>query len=437
MNGTRGQTGTTSTNRTTVTTVTTVTTDTTDTTDLADLADLAGRAAPPGQPRLRQLVLLGGGHAHLGVLADLAKRPLPGWQVTLVTPYRRQIYSGMLPGWVAGHYRLGECAVALDALAGRAGATLHTSAGTALDLQRNVLHCADGTQLPFDRLSIDTGPVAALGDLPGAAEHTLAVRPIEGFVAAWPRLVQRITAQRQRFALVVLGAGAAGVELALAIHHRAQAEGWQHLHLTLVGGSAEPLDGVAPGAGRRVARLLARRGIEWLGRRRAVRVDAGQLVFAGGSAPLAFDACLAVTGAAAPAWPAASGLDTDARGFIRVTRTLQSSSHPQVTAAGDVAAYADARPKSGVFAVRAGPVLAQNLRALCTGQPPTEWTPQQRALYLVSTGDHRAIAAWGRWAWSGAWVWRWKERIDRGFVAKFGADEAAAQNAAAGVRSSP
>ena len=395
-----------------------------------------GSATPTGMAPPRQLVLLGGGHAHLGVLADLAQRPLPGWQVTLVTPYRRQIYSGMLPGWVAGHYRLGECAVALDALAGRAGALLHTSASTALDLQRNVLHCADGMQLPFDRISIDTGPVAALGDLPGAAEHALPVRPIEGCVAAWPGVVQHSASARQRFALVVLGAGAAGVELALAIHHRAQAEGWKHLHTTLVGGSAEPLDGVAPGARRRVARLLAQCGIQWMGARRAARVDAGQLVFADGGAPLAFDACLAVTGAAAPAWPAASGLDTDARGFIRVTRTLQSTSHPQVTAAGDVAAYADARPKSGVFAVRAGPVLAQNLRALCTGQPPADWTPQQRALYLVSTGNHHAIAAWGRWAWSGAWVWRWKERIDRGFVAKFGADDAAAPPADTAARSS-
>ena len=399
-------------------------------------AGTAGRAATTGTAPLRQLVLLGGGHAHLGVLADLAQRPLPGWQVTLVTPYRRQIYSGMLPGWVAGHYRLGECAVALDTLAGRAGALMHTSAGTALDLQHNTLHCADGTQLPFDRLSIDTGPVAALDELPGAAEHALPVRPIEGFVAAWPGVVQRIASQRQRFELVVLGAGAAGVELALAIHHRATAEGWQHLHTTLVGGSAQPLDGVAPGAGRRVAKLLARRGIQWVGNRRAARVDAGQLVFADGGAPLAFDACLAVTGAAAPAWPAASGLDTDARGFIRVKRTLQSTSHPQVTAAGDIAAYADARPKSGVFAVRAGPVLAQNLRALCTGQPPADWTPQQRALYLVSTGNHRAIAAWGRWAWNGAWVWRWKERIDRGFVARFGADDAMGQPANATVRSS-
>ena len=381
-----------------------------------------------GVARPQRLLLLGGGHAHLGVLADLAQRPLPGWQVQLVTPYRRQIYSGMLPGWVAGHYRIGECAIALDALAERAGATLHTSAGTGLDLVQNTLQCFDGTQLPFDRISIDTGPVAALDDLPGAARHALPVRPIEGFVAAWPGVVQRISVQRHGFELVLLGAGAAGVELALAIHHLAKTHGWTHLHITLVGGSDQPLDGVAPGARHRVARLLAQRDIGWIGNRRAVRVDAGQLAFADGGAPLPFDACLAVTGAAAPAWPRTSGLDTDARGFIRVQRTLQSTSHPQVLAAGDIAAYADARPKSGVFAVRAGPVLAQNLRALCTGQAPTEWTPQQRALYLVSTGNHRAIAAWGRWAWSGAWVWRWKDRIDRRFVAKFGADEAVVQS---------
>jgi selenide,water dikinase len=126
------------------------------------------------------------------------------------------------------------------------------------------------------------------------------------------------------------------------------------------------------------------------------------------------------TGAAAPAWPAASGLATDADGFIRVGPTLQSLSHPQVFAAGDVAAYAQPRPKSGVYAVRAGPVLAQNLRAACEGQPLQAWTPQARALYLISTGERHALATWGRWSWSGAWVWRWKDRIDRQFMRRFG-----------------
>lgn len=136
--------------------------------------------------------------------------------------------------------------------------------------------------------------------------------------------------------------------------------------------------------------------------------------------PLSFDACITSTGAAAPSWPAASGLATDERGFIRVGRSLQSTSHPNVFAAGDVAAYTDARPKSGVYAVRAGPVLAANLRAFCEGAALQAWTPQARALYLISTGDRHALATWGRWSWSGQWVWRWKDHIDRQFMRRFG-----------------
>ena len=230
-----------------------------------------------------------------------------------------------------------------------------------------------------------------------------------------------IAAQSHRFDLVVLGAGAAGVELALAIHCRALIEGWSHLRITLVGSAPLPLEGIAGSARRHLARLLVQRGIGWVGERRAVRIAPRRVDFEQG-ASVGFDACLVVTGAAAPAWPAAAGLATDPAGFIRVGRTLQTTLHPHVLAAGDVVAYQDARPKSGVFAVRAGPVLALNLRALCRGDAPTPWTPQQRALYLISTGDERAVAAWGRWAWRGAWVWRWKDRIDRGFVARFGAD---------------
>lgn len=370
---------------------------------------------------MKQLVLLGGGHAHLAVLADLAARPLAGWQVTLVTPFRRQIYSGMLPGWVAGHYALAQCAIALDALAARAGVRLRTTACTGLDLVGQTVDCADGTRLPFDRLCIDTGPVAPLAQLPGAAEHTLSVRPIEGFVAAWPALAARIAAQPGGLALAVLGTGAGGIELALAMHHRAQAAGWPPLRITLVGTDAAPLAGFPEGVRQRLAQQLQARGMDWRGGRRAYAVEAGQLLFDQG-APLAFDACLLATGAAAPTWPRAAGLATDAQGFIRVTRSLQSSSHPQVLAAGDVAAYADARPKSGVFAVRAGPVLARNLRALCDGRAPEDWTPQARALVLLALGGQRATAVWGPFSWTGDWVWRWKDRIDRRFVARYGAD---------------
>lgn len=370
---------------------------------------------------MKRLLLLGGGHAQINVLADLARTPLAGWDVHLVSPYRRLIYSGMLPGWVAGHYGIEGCAIKLNELAFNAGATFHETAGLGLDLAKSELRCADGGTLKFDVLSIDTGPMPALQGLPGSLEHALPVRPIERFIAAWPALLARIKGQGRRFDLVILGAGAAGVELAFAIQHRAALDSCSHLVITLVGSQDLPLGGAPMRTRSQLAGLLAKRGIRWLGSRRASRVDEQAVSFETG-APLACDACLVSTGAAAPPWPAAAGLATDDQGFIRVGRTLQSLSHPAVFAAGDVAAYADARPKSGVFAVRAGPVLADNLRAFCEGRALQPWTPQARALYLISTGDCHALATWGRWSWSGRWVWRWKDHIDRQFMRRFGTD---------------
>ena len=165
--------------------------------------------------------------------------------------------------------------------------------------------------------------------------------------------------------------------------------------------------------------MLAQRGIVWIGQHRAVRIAERQIHFEQGW-PVNFNACLVVTGAAAPTWPKAGGLATDACGFIRVGPTLQSVSHPHIFAAGDVAAYHDARLKSGVYAVKAGPILADNLRALCEGRPLRDWTQQRRALYLISTGDRHALASWGRWAWGGDWVWHWKNWIDQRFMRRFG-----------------
>ena len=366
----------------------------------------------------QRLLLLGGGHAHLNLLKRLATRSLPGWQTTLITPCPRQIYSGMLPGWVAGHYAINECAIALVDLAARAGIAFAQTAATGLDLERGEVACADGRRLAFDRLSIDTGPEPALAGLAGAAEHALPVRPIEGFIQGWPGIVDRWRAATTRFELVLVGAGAGAVELAFAIDWRARAEGASHVRVSLLGREATPLDGAAPAVRARALALLRGRGIRWQGMSTATQILPGGVALERGAA-VPFDACLLATGAAAPRWPRDAGLATDERGFVRVDRTLRSVSHAQVFAAGDVAALADPRPKSGVFAVRAGQVLADNILAACADRPLRDWHPQRRALYLVSTGDRRAIACWGSWSAWGSWVWRWKDRIDRRFVQRY------------------
>lgn len=368
---------------------------------------------------VKHLLLLGGGHAHLGVLRALAAHPLPGWRTSLLTPHARQIYSGMLPGWVAGHYALDACTINLAAQTARAGAALLCDAATALDAAGQLVATAQGRLLHYDALSIDVGSGPAIASLAGGDAHGIPVRPIERFVAQWDPLVERLRAAPGRFDLSVLGAGAAGVELAFAVRQRVRAEGWSQVHVQLVGAHELPLPSLPMRARRLAAELLRQRGVAWHGLRRAAALVPDGIVLDHGTGLLRSDATWVVTGSAAPHWLGASLLATDGGGFVRVNAALQSISHPNVFAAGDAASHPTALPKSGVYAVRAGPWLARNLAAFCEGRSLAPWRPQRRALYLVSTGDRAAMGVWGNWSWHGPWVWHWKDRIDRRFVGAF------------------
>jgi NADH dehydrogenase FAD-containing subunit len=274
----------------------------------------------------------------------------------------------------------------------------------------------DGRTLEYDLLSLDTGPVMERDAIPGAREHGLFVRPIEHFVQLLERLL--VLAAERPLQAVVVGAGAAGVELAFALAHRLDREGQPGSTVSLVSGEAAPLAGFAPVVQSRALAALRRRGITLLASP-CTAVAADHVRLANG-ARVACDAPVIAIGASAPAWLADSGLALDERGFVATGPTLQSSSHPEVFAAGDVATRTDApHPKSGVYAVRAGPPLAANLRASVAGAALQPYMPQQRTLYLLSLGAKRAIASWGPWSVEGRWVWHWKDRIDRGFIARY------------------
>lgn len=361
---------------------------------------------------MKHLVLLGAGHAHVQVLHDLAREPLPGARVTLVSPFAELIYSGMVPGVVAGHYAAADCAIALAPLAARAGAGFNVQAATHVDAAARKLTLSDGSAVPFDVLSIDTGAAMDRDQIPGAREHALFVRPIEHFM----RLLQALLelAERRTLSLVVIGAGAGGVELALALQYRLG----ERARLSLLTGGTPPLPTHPPNVRMRALRALKRGGVT-LFEDECRTIEAAHVVL-GGGARLACDAPLLAIGASAPKWLAGSGLALDEQGFIGTGATLQSESHPHVFAVGDVASRRDApRPRSGVYAVRAGPPLAVNLRRFLAGGVLQNHMPQRHALNLLSCGERRAIASWGSWSAEGRWVWWWKDRIDRGFVARF------------------
>lgn len=367
-----------------------------------------------------RVVLIGGGHAHVEVLRRFGREPLPSVELTLVSPQPDTPYSGMLPGWIAGHYTREQCHIDLVRLARFARCRLVSAACNGINTGARLVFCDNGEMLHYDLLSIDTGGRSPAFDTPGALEHALAVKPVARFVAAWDALCERAARGAGPARIAVVGAGAAGTEVLLSMQYRLrQLAPTARPEFVLLGDAGAILPGHGPQVQARFSRVLDSRGIGVSLGHAVERVDRGRLHLSGG-ATVEADAIVWATGTSAPLWPGASGLATDARGFVLVEDSLQSVSHPGIFAVGDIAHVRDhPRPKSGVYAVRAGPVLGENLRNAALGKPLRPWKPQPRALALISTGDRCAIASYGGLAFGGARVWAWKDSIDRRFMRRY------------------
>ncbi len=356
----------------------------------------------------RDLVLVGGGHAHVIALKMLAMNPVAGLRVTLVSLDSHSPYSGMLPGLVAGHYNFDDAHIDLVRLCGWAGARFIRARATGLDPDRRRVLLADREALAYDIVSLDTGSEPELDTIPGAREHAVPVKPVHNF---WQRWLDQDQSGRQ----VVVGGGAGGVEIALAMA-QAQRDKSVAVHIVCAG---ELLPGYNQRARRAAYAACAALGVECHEHRRVDRVSDGALHLSG-EAPFPFDHLFWCTSAAPGKWLAGSGLRLDQAGFVAIRDTLQSESHDNVFAVGDVATQSNhPRPKAGVFAVRQGPVLAHNLAAYALGETLRDHHPQRRFLSLVSLGEQRAVADKGVFTASGGWVWRWKDSIDRQFMRRF------------------
>lgn len=375
-------------------------------------------------PVAKDLVLVGGGHSHVAVLRRFGMKPVPGVRLTLITRDIHTPYSGMLPGYVAGHYDYDECHIDLGPLARFAGARLYHAEVEALDLDNRQVFAQGRPPIDFDLLSINIGSRPRTLSIPGAQEHTMPVKPIDEWLHQWQALQQRVLESSGTFRIVVVGGGAGGVELALSTQHRLRNLLADHgdeparLHYELLTDGDGIFATHNAGVRRRFERILAERGITLHTGHRVIEVTA-DAVHSEARAARPADAVLWVTQASAPSWPAEAGLAVDGDGFIRVNAYLQSRSHPDVFAAGDIASMPDPRPKSGVFAVRQGPVLTENLRRASCGRSLKIYRPQRSFLGLISSGDQYAVASRGGWSIEGSWLWRLKDWIDRRFMQRF------------------
>jgi selenide,water dikinase len=365
------------------------------------------------------LALVGGGHSHVEVLRDWAREPVPGVRLTAVVDRPLAVYSGMVPGFVAGQYHLDDIELDVHGLARKAGASWVGAKVTGLDGRARRLEVEGLPPIAYDTVSFDVGSTVSGLDRPGVREHALRTRPIGDFVRAVDAVIERAKGAL-RFRLIVVGGGAAGVELAFAFRARFALLGLREASVQLIEAGPRVLAGYPDSAVRRVEANARARGIE-------IRCGAGVsaahrdgLTLEDG-ARLPCDAFAWVAGAASLPLFDGAGLERDARGFVKVRETLQAVGHDDVFAVGDCASLVTVPDlaKAGVYAVRQGPVLARNLKARIVGRPLYPYHPQSDFLSLLNLGDGRAVASkWGLSA-EGVWAWRLKDWIDRRFMRRY------------------
>lgn len=367
-------------------------------------------------PLTRDILLIGGGHTHALVLRMWGMAPLAGARLTLITPEPLAPYTGMLPGAVAGHYQRHEMMIDLVRLARFAGARLILDRVTGLELSQKRAVLSSGRRVAYDTCALDIGITSDLPQIPGFAEHGTSAKPLGDFFRRWERFVDTASEAPQ---LTVIGAGLGGVELALAAAHRLRGAGKQP-RLTVVDAATTLLPGLARGARHRLLSAMEAQGITVVTGQRVTEIGATDVTLTDGRR-MGSDFTVSVAGARPQGWLAQAGL-TLHDGFVRVSPALQSAD-PAIFATGDCAHLAHApRPKAGVFAVRAAPILLHNLRVAAAGQGRMRaFAPQRDYLKLVALGDKAALGDKHGVAASGRLLWLVKDRIDRKFMARFDA----------------
>ena len=371
---------------------------------------------------VRDVVLVGGGHAHALVIRRFAMQPLPGVRMTLISRDPLTPYSGMLPGLVAGHYTHADTHIDLVRVCRRAGVRFIVGDVCGIDRHNKTVQLHGRPDIGYDVLSLDTGSAPDTSTVVGAAQFTTPVKPVSRFYQRWQALLDRLDAGDTPLPVSVVGSGAGGFELLMAMQHQLSTRSGAMPTLHWIVRGEAPLGEYPPCVRRQAMHLASRAGIQVHTDFDVAEVRDAELISRDGRTLQAGE-ILWCTGAKGPDWLKDSELELTGNGFLAVNASLQSLSDSAIFAAGDVATQVDhPRPKAGVFAVRAGPYLAENLERQLLGKPLKAFRPQREFLSILATGPRHAIAAKGRFAISGRWVWRWKNRIDRQFMARFDPD---------------
>lgn len=365
----------------------------------------------------KNLVLVGGGYAHLIVLKRLLRRCPAGVNLTLVSPFERQVCAGMVPAMIAGRQSLNTIQIDLKALVTKAGGQFLP--GRALEVALpNQLRCDTGDELAFDVISFDIGSLPRGFEIAAGSPRVIFAKPIQNLLRLLeePWALARPPA-KELISLAIVGGGAAGVELALALHRRFL-DKKRALKVTILDSGDRMFPACPARFTDRIQGILKQRGIEVKLRHEVTGIADGWIQLAS-RPPLPFDYAIWTTGPGAPGIFRLSGLNTDGRGFLLVNKYLQSVSHPSIFGGGDCVTTQEAigHAKAGVYAMQQGPVLAHNLLAVLLGKSLIAFKSKPKCLSILNTADGKAVS--NRFGWYSRFERRWKDRIDHRFMKRF------------------
>ncbi|WP_166786743.1 NAD(P)/FAD-dependent oxidoreductase [Jeotgalibacillus salarius] len=358
---------------------------------------------------MQTIVLAGGGHTHLEVLRRLTAERDTEVKWILVSASRYHYYSGMFSGFAEGLYTLEEIRIDLKKICTDKNIDFIEDTLQSFDPEKREVVLSSGERLPYDRLSLDIGSHTAPDKIEGLTEKQVQIKPAHLFP-------DRIEACRKAKELVIIGGGAAAVEMAFSFHQWKQQNGRKYDRVTVIA-SSDLIDQKSDAV---IETLFNHKGIRYFKNDVAVKVTDRYVVTEGGE-EVSYNEVIFLGGAQAPELLGESGLPVDEKGFIKVNACLQTPDDSKVFAAGDCAALTThpELPKSGVYAVRQGEVLHHNLMASLKREGMKDYTPQRRALILLSAGGKQALMLYGKWRQFGSWAWWWKDYIDRSYMKKY------------------
>lgn len=362
-----------------------------------------------------QLVLAGGGHAHLTVITGIPELQKAGCEVTVIGPSPYHYYSGMGPGLLGGAYHPYETRLDVKRMVELRGGTFLEDRVVAAEPDQRQLLLASGAQVPYDLASLNLGSEIAPPPSVEIGAGAFPAKPVEVLVDARRRVVRRM--ERGRVALWVAGGGAAGVELAANLRQVASANNGQaDICLVAGGGLLERFPATARGLARRA---LARRRIEVLEGKRVIGARQENLTLSDGT-EAHFDLLILAIGTTPTAFAKASGLASAASGAMFVDEYLRSVDRPEIFGAGDCVEFAPAPlQRIGVHPVKQGPVLLRNLTAVLRGEPLEKYKPRKSHLQILNLGNGSAVLSWGKLAFSGRAAFLIKDNIDCAFLRRF------------------